>query len=429
MALQDLTPQLRTRLDRVERIVGLFVGLAVVLMLAGFGYYLYHTAERKGWLVAKVPYFTFLDTATGLQVGDPVRLMGFTVGEITVIESMPPEAYGYNVYVEFLVNEKYSGYLWTEGSLARVATADLLGKRVIEVTKGTNGLPTYLFWKYEQRPLAELQAMREDDLQHLVLAVPIRDQATNELAKPLTALTPGLLEQCKQAAVQSIALLNTRERSRKTPAIWDRAAQTYRPWRAPDKPYGLDRDESSALTERLDQLATLFQQNLPSFLDLTNRLASVLGQADDTLRQADELFQETRLLASNLVALSSHLREQPGALGEWLLPTNINRNLELSLVAATTTLTHTDARLEALTTNLQRSLDHVADLTLQVNRQLEANTNLLSHWSGLVTNSDQLVQGLKRHWLLRSAFKEKPTNAPPRERTILRSPKQQSMFR
>ena len=26
---------------------------------------------------------------------------------------------------------------------------------------------------------------------------------------------------------------------------------------------------------------------------------------------------------------------------------------------------------------------------------------------------DELVQGLKRHWLLRSAFKTKPTNAPP----------------
>ena len=26
-----------------------------------------------------------------------------------------------------------------------------------------------------------------------------------------------------------------------------------------------------------------------------------------------------------------------------------------------------------------------------------------------------LIEGLKRHWLFRSAFKEKPTNAPPKK--------------
>ena len=39
MALQDLTPQLRTRLNRMERMVGWFVFLATALLLFGFGYY------------------------------------------------------------------------------------------------------------------------------------------------------------------------------------------------------------------------------------------------------------------------------------------------------------------------------------------------------------------------------------------------------
>jgi len=56
MALQDLTPQLRTRLSRMERMVGWFVFLATVLLLFGFGYYIYHTAERKGWFVIKAPF-------------------------------------------------------------------------------------------------------------------------------------------------------------------------------------------------------------------------------------------------------------------------------------------------------------------------------------------------------------------------------------
>ncbi len=39
MALQDLTPQHRTRLRRLEHAVGVFVIIANVLLLSGFGYY------------------------------------------------------------------------------------------------------------------------------------------------------------------------------------------------------------------------------------------------------------------------------------------------------------------------------------------------------------------------------------------------------
>jgi hypothetical protein len=35
VGVQDLTPQLRTRLSRVERVVGVFVSLATLLLLAG----------------------------------------------------------------------------------------------------------------------------------------------------------------------------------------------------------------------------------------------------------------------------------------------------------------------------------------------------------------------------------------------------------
>ena len=77
MPLHDLTPQLRTRLSRLERLVGLFVALAVLLMVAGLAYYIHQRAERRGWFVRKMPYFTFVRSAAGLKVGDKVKLMGF----------------------------------------------------------------------------------------------------------------------------------------------------------------------------------------------------------------------------------------------------------------------------------------------------------------------------------------------------------------
>src|SRR5687768_15507989 len=146
MAVQDLTPQLRTRLSRVERVVGWFVILATALLLTGFGYYVHHVAKRKGWFLAKVPYFTYVRNAETLHVGDPVRLMGFDVGEITEIE---PEAAqnawartnNYNVVIQFRIKAPYYGYILSD-SKVKVASADLLGKRVLEVTRGITGVVT-----------------------------------------------------------------------------------------------------------------------------------------------------------------------------------------------------------------------------------------------------------------------------------------------
>src|SRR6267378_7430934 len=137
MALQDLTPQLRTRLSRMERAVGIFVGLAAVLLLSGFFYYLYHTAVRKGWFLTKVTYYTYVDGAAGLKVGDPVKLMGFDAGEITKILPENPQS-EYDVYIEFKIKEPNYGYIWFPDSEVKVTATDFLGNRYLEVTKGGN---------------------------------------------------------------------------------------------------------------------------------------------------------------------------------------------------------------------------------------------------------------------------------------------------
>jgi hypothetical protein len=58
-----------------------------------------------------------------------------------------------------------------------------------------------------------------------------------------------------------------------------------------------------------------------------------------------------------------------------------------------------------------------------LNRQVEANTNLLTSVSDAVVHADQFVQGLKNFWLFRHLFKSKETNAPPAAAPRLQSPK------
>src|SRR5437667_6525637 len=112
MALQDLTPQLRTRLSRLERLVGWFVTVATLLLLLGLAYYIYQLAKSRGWFLTKVPYFTFVRNAAGLGVGDRVRLMGFDAGEIIHIDPQPPDDPDFNVFIQFRIKEPYYGYLW-----------------------------------------------------------------------------------------------------------------------------------------------------------------------------------------------------------------------------------------------------------------------------------------------------------------------------
>ena len=85
--------------------------------------------------------------------------------------------------------------------------------------------------------------------------------------------------------------------------------------------------------------------------------------------------------------------------------------------------TNLNATFEAI----GKSLDNLANITSNLNSQVQANNNMLTQLSRTVVDSDELVQGLKRHWFLRSAFKNKaPTEkapAPPAKTPPVRAPK------
>jgi len=356
MALQDLTPQLRTRLSRMERAVGVFVGLAAVLLLSGFFYYLYHTAVRKGWFLTKVTYYTYVDSAAGLKVGDPVKLMGFDAGEITKILPENPES-EYDVYIEFKIKEPNYGYIWFPDSRVRVIATGFLGSRFLEVTKGGSSGSTNV----------EYHAT-------------YREEAVNG-KKVVTG-------------------------------VWQDKEGTYAPYTKSSK-YWLVADEAPPVTERLEKIAKELEQALPNILNLTNQLTAVLTNSAQATSNLNALALSARPGATNLAEITAQLREFNGSLGRWLFSTNLNQQLELAANNANATLASVDTNLVAVAEKLSLSLDNLANITSNLNAQVQTNTNILSAISAAVTHTDDLVQGLKRHWLLRSAFKTRTTNQPP----------------
>src|ERR1043166_3927333 len=256
MALQDLTPQLRTRLSRMERAVGWFVILAAGLLLFGFGYYIYNTAESKGWFKIKAPYFTFADAATGLKVGDPVKMMGLDVGRITSMEPQPPWDFTYNMYVEFELREPYYGYAWTEGSRAKVAIADLLGKRYLEVTKGTGGHATYSFKPFK---IIDLSAARSslDKWEQWQLGEDVYDASGTDIVVRAESFLSTNLVTLEKLGLKQIAVLDGRpgQEKRYITALWNDKEGRYDAYfKGSTKPYWLKSEETPAVTERLEKL-------------------------------------------------------------------------------------------------------------------------------------------------------------------------------
>ena len=407
MALQDLTPQLRTRLSRMERAVGWFVFLAAALLLFGFGYYLYHTAERKGWFKIKAPFLTYVQSASGLSVGDPVYMMGFPVGEITSVAPQKPYE-KHNVKVEFEIREPFFRYIWTGGSYVKINAAGFLNQRQLEVTRATNGYAIVVTQPVYVKTVDELKQLVTEQPDQWQLSQEVFDANSNLIFGAYTTLDESNLQVLAGMRLESNSLYayNNQEKDKHfIVASWDGRYHHYKIFKPGDDTAWLRAVESPPVSDQLQGMVTQIQQALPIVLALTNKLAAMLDNAANATSNLNTTIVEAQPVMTNLAIMSAQLRE-PGGLGVWALGTNGNQQLQGALTNANALLADTD-------TNLTTILVQLAGITSNLNAQVQANTNMLGVISKTVGDADDFVQGLKHHWLLRSAFKKENTNAPP----------------
>jgi len=421
MALQDLTPQLRTRLNRMERAVGWFMFLATALLLFGFGYYIYSTAKLKGWFKIKAPYYTYANNAKGLNVGDPVMLLGFPIGRITGIEAMPARGPGseHEVYIGFEVLEPDYDYIWNKGSRAKLTAADLLGKRVVEVTKGTDeGHSTFLTHPVEKVPLENVEHL--SNLDKLRLGEELYN-GTNLESPAWVKLTPELLKKAADLHVTNLWIIDLTAKKRSLASMWNQYDHHYEPYEKFKNgklmQYELPQDEEPALTDRAQALLTLVEKALPNILAITNRINAVLSNSANLTSNLNVVAGNVRPVVSNLNVITANLREPKGSLGEWIIPTNTLQKLDATLDTTHKTVGDADTNLVAVAESLTKSLNNLADITSNLNNQVQVNSNMLKQISDTIVHTDEFVQGLKRHWLLRSAFRTKTVKAPKAGKT------------
>jgi ABC-type transporter Mla subunit MlaD len=403
MPLQDLTPQLRTRLGRMERTVGWFVFLATVLLLMGFGYYLYHVAEQRGWFVVKAKFHTYVQSSTGLKVGDDVTLMGFTVGHITGVHPMPPRAKE-NVRLEFEVFDPFFRYIWSEGSYAKIDTTGFLDQRDLEITRGTNGYaicvtqPITVF-----NNLDELKSDVDSEPNQWQLAQEIYDENSNLVFRAYTWLNESNLQQIAALKLPSVTAYNNTEKDRHyIVAWWHPRAHAYENFKTNDDTAWLPVQETPPVNDRLQAMISEVQDALPNFLTLTNQLTKILNNSAEVTSNLNLTVVETHPLLTNINLTISHL------------DTNVN----LSVAETHPLLTNANALIISLDTNVTSSLESLSAILDNLNRQVQTNSSMLSGISKTIVDYDDFVQGLKHHWLLRSAFKKENhgmTNEPAEE--------------
>ena len=404
----------------MERTVGWFVFLATALLLFGFGYYIYHTAARKGWFLIKANFFTYVQSSSGLKVGDDVVMMGFPVGDITLIRAMEP-GNPHNVRVEFQVRDTYFRYIWTGGSFVKVNSADFLGKRQIEVTRGTNGPAICVTQPGFTKTIPELMRIITTETNRWQLYQDVLDENSNLVFAAYTMLTQSNLARMAQLNLESNAVFafDNQLKANRVVATWHRPTRRYENYRPGSEDVWLRAVETPPISDQLQAMVSQVQGALPGILSLTNKISTVLDNAANatsnlnlTLLTANNTIVAAQPMVTNFTVISGQLRE-PGGLGVWALGTNGNDQIQGALTNVNSLLANTDTNLNALTAGVALTLENLAGITSNLNAQVHANSNLLWGISKTVMDSDDLVQGLKRHWLLRSAFKVKDTNAPP----------------
>ncbi len=384
MALQDLTPQLRTRLRKVEWMVVLFLGGTTLLMLASLGWFIFRTGEARGWWVDEVPYYTYVGDATGIKVGTPVHMMGFKVGEVTKVDALPLkelrswEYYQTNqfrAFVGFKVRDKepsrYPGYISSDSRVKLGGfPVEIAGGVVLEISVGSMG----------------------------------------------GTLTTTNLEGGR------IGVLSDKFAYDELSGKKDSPNRRYLPLSATEKGYYLPIDQSETLLAQVQQvlakvrgIGTKVDAALPGlteelYLTLTN-VHAITEQLRPNVGPPGALG--AMVLPTNLVARFG----QAGGLGDLVLPTNLNAQLTATLAAVPGTLSNLDQRtasLGVLITNLVKGTGPLGNAITNLDLTMDnVRSNTVPQATALLRTLDSFVEGMKRHWLFRGAFKEPKAEERP----------------
>ncbi|HLA51233.1 MAG TPA: MlaD family protein, partial [Thermodesulfobacteriota bacterium] len=119
------TVQKESRFRNLEKKVGVFVSIVIVMLLSIF----FFMGKERGMFIKKYHLFFIVDSGMGFIEGMPVKLSGFKIGKVKSM-SLTSEA---RVKVALEINKEYQKWI-RQGSVARMKKEGVIGEAVIDVT-------------------------------------------------------------------------------------------------------------------------------------------------------------------------------------------------------------------------------------------------------------------------------------------------------
>jgi phospholipid/cholesterol/gamma-HCH transport system substrate-binding protein len=156
------------------------VGLGAFLILAVLIFLL---TSSRGFFQKTALLHTFMDDASGMAEGTPVRLNGYTIGSLDRIDLIAPAEPKRSVEFVMKVQEKFLRQIPVD-SLAGISAANLLGDKFINITKGRNAQTV--------KDGAEITSLQAQDIPELMAQAANLLQTLQTIVTRLDSLLAGV---------------------------------------------------------------------------------------------------------------------------------------------------------------------------------------------------------------------------------------------
>lgn len=289
--------------DRDERFKGLFVKVAIFVLLALFGvaFNFLYTGVKQGFFVHKSPVYFVAESGEGLTEGMAVKLSGFKIGAIKDI-TLDERA---RTHVEVMIEDKYLSLL-KEDAVLIPKREGVIGDSILEVKRGTEAKPSL-------KPGSEVRFERGGGLEQITQDLRERlFPAINDLAKLLhDANDPqgDIRQLLKNMRELSAGLNGTRER---LDTLLDHTDATVT-------------HDAQPMLQSLNKSAAKVEQELPGLLKKAGNTLDNLEQSSTVIKSTLEVSgpQISHLVGESRELVSGARKTVDSLNNSWLLRSGV----------------------------------------------------------------------------------------------------------
>ena len=343
------------RIQHWDRYVGIFVFLAILILVATMIF----MARGQKWFEKRYRYVAIFAKVPGVKPGTPVTISGMEVGSVNSFR-LNPEG---KVEVQMDILESYRDFIRSD-SRVTIATA-LLGGKTVEVTRGSPNQPPAA-----ERTTLSSQEPREltDILQEIDVKAPLKkvDEALENL-KSLTARLNSpegeLFTILKNVEFISAQL----KEGQGTAGALLRDRKLYR--------------EAAAAAESARRSATQIEEITAKAAEVSRELPAIVQQVDGRIREIQGILRDVKKAAAELSPILENVRQ-------------------------------TTTEGPAIAANVKDISRDVREITEDVKKTTPELPELLHQTQETIEDADQIITGLRNHWLIRSGIPPSRKDSP-----------------